>query len=474
MPDSGKDLWNSLLETLGVPSSEPPPAPPRAETVTEEPSPAPAKPQPVSMLRPEKSKAPAKPKPAKPAAKSPSYWSRIAGALGLESAAPSEPAAEAPEQEVREEAAPEVSAPSFARHEESPPARGQRAEESTPRGFDRPRREERRPREERQPREERRPREEHRPREEDRARKEREEPAAPPQHSLSDMFGKKQPDVNVFGLGLDDEATESTRPRAAGESSSRAEESGAVLDYDRPASADLSFETPPAGERSLDEEGEAREGRRRRRRRGRGRGRGRGDEQTPHPAERHESDIEPAGEDADFDFDRDEELDIDADLGDQPPPSRERTSPAGDAPRDFEAEKYPPRGERPVRHREERGDRGRDDDRRGGRSVRGRGDRSPTSRESGHARGDERDAPRPARGPRRAPRQVVPQDDEPDDDLRAANMEDDDDAGEGGLPTHKQIPTWDEAVNLLIDANMASRDKDPDRGGRGRGRGRGR
>jgi hypothetical protein len=39
----------------------------------------------------------------------------------------------------------------------------------------------------------------------------------------------------------------------------------------------------------------------------------------------------------------------------------------------------------------------------------------------------------------------------------------------GGSPTHKQIPTWEDAVGLLIDANMASRQNNPDRG-RGRGR----
>jgi hypothetical protein len=44
----------------------------------------------------------------------------------------------------------------------------------------------------------------------------------------------------------------------------------------------------------------------------------------------------------------------------------------------------------------------------------------------------------------------------------------------GGVPTHKKIPTWDEAVGILIDANMAARANSPDRDrGRGRGRGRG-
>jgi hypothetical protein len=51
---------------------------------------------------------------------------------------------------------------------------------------------------------------------------------------------------------------------------------------------------------------------------------------------------------------------------------------------------------------------------------------------------------------------------------------DDDEPGESGSPSHKKIPTWEEAVNMLIDANMASRANNPDRGDRGRGRGRGR
>jgi hypothetical protein len=53
-----------------------------------------------------------------------------------------------------------------------------------------------------------------------------------------------------------------------------------------------------------------------------------------------------------------------------------------------------------------------------------------------------------------------------------------DDLGEesGGHPAHKKIPTWEEAIGVLVDANLASRSKSPDRdrGGRGsRGRGRG-
>src|SRR3954468_9936928 len=159
MADPGKDRWNSLLETLGVPGSEQAPPPP-APAPAEETAAAPAK-QPISMLRPEKTKAAAKPKLAKPAAKNPSYWSRIAGALGLESAAEPEaavaPAVEPAQEPIREAPAAETAKPSFARREEPRPARAPREEQSPRRGFDRPRREEAR-------------REEHRP------RKEREEP----------------------------------------------------------------------------------------------------------------------------------------------------------------------------------------------------------------------------------------------------------------------------------------------------------
>jgi hypothetical protein len=47
---------------------------------------------------------------------------------------------------------------------------------------------------------------------------------------------------------------------------------------------------------------------------------------------------------------------------------------------------------------------------------------------------------------------------------------------EAGHTGHKKIPTWQDAVGILIDANMASRVNSPDRGHRGgrRGGGRGR
>src|SRR5262249_21393160 len=153
-----------------------------------------------------------------------------------------------------------------------------------------PRREERRPRPERHA-------EEHH-------REEREGAADSSRQSLTEMFGKKEPDVDVFGLGIRDEDGE-TRTDVPEEPFRAPDDSGAVLDYDLPEGSDLAFEKPSAGESNLsDEEGEEREGRRRRRRRGRGRGRGRSGERPAHAAERHESDIEPAGEDVDFDIDR--------------------------------------------------------------------------------------------------------------------------------------------------------------------------
>jgi hypothetical protein len=53
----------------------------------------------------------------------------------------------------------------------------------------------------------------------------------------------------------------------------------------------------------------------------------------------------------------------------------------------------------------------------------------------------------------------------------ADELEIDDEAEdrEGGYPVHKKIPTWEDAVGILIDANMAARANSPDRHRRGRG-----
>jgi hypothetical protein len=50
-----------------------------------------------------------------------------------------------------------------------------------------------------------------------------------------------------------------------------------------------------------------------------------------------------------------------------------------------------------------------------------------------------------------------------------------DEEASAGHPTHKKIPTWDEAVGILIEANMTARANSPerDRGRNGGGRGRG-
>jgi ribonuclease E len=107
-------------------------------------------------------------------------------------------------------------------------------------------------------------------------------------------------------------------------------------------------------------------------------------------------------------------------------------------------------------------------------------------RRRGSGRGkEETAAPRPAPyreqdeeerfGPPPEPRPPAPRvareaDEEPDDDLLGDG--DEGEEGQGGdVPTHKKIPTWEEAVGILIDANMAGRGPERDRG-RGRGRGR--
>src|SRR5258705_7213658 len=146
MPEPGKsDRWNSLLETLGVPASESKPAEqPTAQTPgAASPAALPAKPQPVSLLRPEKPKVAPKPPPAKPAAKSPSYWSRIAGALGLDvPAAPETPAEEplrVPVKESKDQRTEEPKPPrEEPRRERMEERRPRRTEESPPHEARRP------------------------------------------------------------------------------------------------------------------------------------------------------------------------------------------------------------------------------------------------------------------------------------------------------------------------------------------------
>lgn len=439
MAESGKtERWNSLLESLGVPASESPPPPPQPE-----PS---AKPQPASLLPPQKAKAAPKPKAAPPAAKSPSYWSRIAGALGLDVGSAPQPVVEESKDQRTEE--PKAEPETQRRHHES-----SREREMPPRAFERPRRGEERTSHERPPREE-------------RARYEERTPSEEPggRSALDDMFGPKAVDVDVFSLG----GEESPRVREQSESRSREdEERGSVLDYDVPEGSDLALDRAEGGEEMGREEGPGRDGRRRRRRRGRGR-RSRGEFREGGPPPSHESDIEPAGEEADFDLERDAAMELEPEMG------AERSLPADETEgglwreREEEAERYPPSGERQPRER---------DDERGRRGRRGRGrgrgrDRDRTA--------DERPAHRRSEEPQRmgSPRNEAAErlhsaDDEIDEEL-SAEMDEADEGRGGDVPTHKKIPTWEEAVNILIDANMANRGPERDRGyGRGRGRGRG-
>lgn len=246
------------------------------------------------------------------------------------------------------------------------------------------------------------------------------------------------------------------------------DESGSVLDYEAPAGegsdvSDLSFggraERRPVG----DEEGDEAGGRRRRRRR-RGRGkRGGGEAPAAGSPARHEEDIEPAGEDVDFDFEREEDLGEDSDI-DSEVESRGRQ---GRSSRRSEGEDRPAFGARP---RERDGER---EAGRGGRTRRReeRPARGP-SRQSGDYEGEPVPRQEHAGRPMRNPAVSKVENEELDSDFDLGDEHEDHEGG--NVPTHKKIPTWDEAVSVLIDANMATRgnsERDRDRG-RGRGRGR--
>jgi ribonuclease E len=242
------------------------------------------------------------------------------------------------------------------------------------------------------------------------------------------------------------------------------DESGSVLDYEAP----LGYETPLGGGSDLpigeemeraggrDEESQELGGRRRRRRR-RGRGRRGGSEpEGAAEAARHEEDIEPAGEDADFDYERPDEMDLEAEV----PPERQPRDTRGRSQRprrDEQAERYPPARE-PGRE----GDRQRDS----------RGRRRDGRAERGEGRGYEAEPlrPEPSGRPPRSGAAPAPRGEPEDAELDAGDTYEEEQGGD--VPTHKKIPTWEEAVNILIDANMAARgNADRDRG-RGRGRGR--
>ena len=529
MPEPGKsDKWNSLLETLGVPATEPPPKAPEA---------AAEPPKAASAPPPRMAKPAPKPKASPPAAKSPSYWSRIAGALGLET-----PAVPEPEPVPPTPAPPAPVAERPARSQES----GGRGREAQP------------------------------------------DRNAPPPRKLESMFGPKEPDVDVFGLDQGSDRIDSAGglrsadepprqsmhreppasrrepppsrrepppsrrepppsrrepPAGRGEPpSSRREpppgreapppafsaedDEGFVLDYEVEGDSDLNLGEepvapvseasdessdrggPPRGERRdsaagprgdsagglRDSEDGPREGGRRRRGRRRGRGRGGRREDGPPtgasapPPPRfqdQDDDLEEYGPPAEAEFEREPEFDLDEgsdlDLGPALPPAA-RGNEADD--------RLPPR--RPQRS-ESAGGRGEStggprDDEREGRSRRGRrGGR-------GRGRGD-RERERPPAGPRPTDYGPGPrsesggglrnerlEDDLPLDeeaaDIELAGEPEEDEGPASGHPTHKKIPTWEEAVGILVEANMAARadrpDRDRGRGGGGGGGGRGR
>jgi hypothetical protein len=147
------------------------------------------------------------------------------------------------------------------------------------------------------------------------------------------------------------------------------------------------------------------------------------------------------------------------------------------------------RGRRRGRGQRGRGGRSRDDRPAEGRSAEGRS----TEGRAGEGRGEQRPPRREARPSRdagrtedlgdtrgyarRPPRSEAIDTDELDIELAGdveGDMEDADHVE--GHTGHKKIPTWQEAVGLLIDANMAARSSSPDRGHgghRGRRGGRG-
>jgi hypothetical protein len=348
------------------------------------------------------------------------------------------------------------------------------------------------------------------------------------------MFGPKSADLDVFNLDSPENAPRLREPHVP--RGREKEDRGPVLDYDAAEDSDLSLDQELPREEGPRSEGTG-EGdglRPRRRRRGRGR-RGRGEQREAAPPRREEN-VEPAGED--LDLDRDVDLDLDADLlGDRGSAGRDSAS---ERPSRTSRPERPERGARPERperaeravrsprgERPERGERPARGDVTRGETLRGEGARSEASRgEAGRNKerdlyppsterdsGDEGDQrverPRRRRGRGRSERDrdeaskdrpasfgpaaedegrygerpparppAARHEEEPDDLDLHAETDDLEEEGAGGLPTHRKIPTWEEAVGILIDANMTSRANSPDRdrgrGGRGRGRGRGR
>ncbi len=197
-------------------------------------------------------------------------------------------------------------------------------------------------------------------------------------------------------------------------------------------------------------EEEERTGRRRRRRR-----RGRRGERTSESAESSESEQQEVGEDweeaAKVSPEEEPEEPVD-ELGEDTRAARSVSS----------------EEERPERRSRRR--RGRGDDRpRGGERRREREEAGPTD--------EDLDEEPLGFGPRRPAEEaeVETSDEELDGDDRDLDDEHDDEdhLEEGDKAAHRAIPSWFDAVNLVISANMESRAKNPERGNYGRGRGRG-
>jgi ribonuclease E len=205
---------------------------------------------------------------------------------------------------------------------------------------------------------------------------------------------------------------------------------------------------------------------RRRRRRGRG---GRRDERRDEPAPRA-SDYSPTPGDLDDEEMRPREEEMDDVFAELPELDDVELAPRPTEPAQPRSESDD-RGERPRRRRRrgrggrgdsERGDQRRPDELGARREARVEG-RPGIEQESED--GDELEYPA------RTPRPPDMPEDESDLEVEA---ESEAEAGEeAGHPVHKKIPTWQEAVGILVEANMAARANSPQRGHHGR-RGRGR
>lgn len=414
MTESNKpDRWTALLETLGIPVPQPP-SPPAPPTETPQstgagPDPAPAAAAPPAPPPSRKAKPAAKPS-GPSAARSPSYWSRIAGVLGLE-VPPQEKGLNQPSVD---EPAPTPAPPVAA----TPPAPPARPVSEPTRMFER------------------------------RAREERARPAVPsPPVSRGEEGAASRIPSQEGG------ARRAELPRRPAERPSLREPvTKEELPRRRPAEA---AELPPleedveVGEEAVLEEeavrGEEppREGRSRRRRRRRGRrGPGAGREEAGRPGlrreeaarSRDEDDIEPAGEAADFEEDQEEACETAWEL-DEGSITEERAA-----------------------------------DAEGGQERAGEEERRRSRRRRRRKRGGERPAEeRAAAGEPRPSREAARAEEGADVDDEHAEAAGEEDEQAAGVPAHKKIPTWEDAVRILIDANMAARASQRDRGyGRGR------